>query len=280
MIRLGLVGYPLTHSLSPRLHRAALAACGLEGEYRLYPIAPQDWQSLRRLTDRLRSGKLLGLNVTLPHKQDVIPLLDGLTPEGRAIGAVNTLYLNDNCLIGHNTDAAGFRADLGRLFVRLPNEKRALVIGAGGGARAVVYCLLQAGWEVTVAALSVYKARALAEALGEATGAASVGVILTEANAIRAIAPGLTLIVNASPVGMLPHSQAMPWPEEVPFPPDAVVYDLVYLPRETRLVRSARQAGLRAMSGLGMLVEQAALSFECWTGMNVPRSIMSAAAEE
>ncbi len=280
MIRLGLTGYPLAHSLSPRLHMAALTACGLEGEYRLYPVAPDDKQALQALTARLRSGELTGLNVTLPHKQNVLPFLDELTPEARAIGAVNTLYLRKGRLIGHNTDAAGFRADMGRLFVCPPPEKRALVIGSGGGARAVVYVLLRDGWEVTVAALLLDQAEALAESLGRAAGGGSVRVIPAETGAIRAAASSLALIVNASPVGMTPHHQAMPWPEEAPFPPGAAVYDLVYHPRETRLARAARRAGLKALTGLGMLVEQAALAFECWTGTSAPRAAMFASVEE
>src|SRR3972149_5723580 len=114
MIQLGLTGYPLGHSLSPKLHAAAFKSVGLDGEYQLYPVSPDDRSGLPQLLGRVRSGELLGLNVTIPHKQVVIPFLDELSPSARAIGAVNTVYLKDGKLIGHNTDAPGFTADLKR----------------------------------------------------------------------------------------------------------------------------------------------------------------------
>jgi hypothetical protein len=116
MIRLGLIGYPLGHSLSPKLHNAALRYHGLQGEYSLFPIEPDDLQSLKGILGRLRSGEITGLNVTIPHKQHVIPLLDALTETAQAIGAVNTIYLRNKKLIGDNTDAPGFLADLKRFL--------------------------------------------------------------------------------------------------------------------------------------------------------------------
>ena len=110
--QLGLIGFPLGHSLSPKIHAAALKACGLQGTYSLFPISPDDKQGLHSLLARVRAGEIHGLNVTIPHKQNVIPLLDELTPTAKAIGAVNTIYLRDDKLIGDNTDAAGFLADL------------------------------------------------------------------------------------------------------------------------------------------------------------------------
>src|SRR5215208_6339717 len=150
-LQLGLIGYPLSHSLSPQIHTAALQACGLEGEYSLFPIAPADRQGLQDLLSRLRSGEVQGLNVTIPHKQNVIPLLDELTPTAESIGAVNTIYLRDNKLMGDNTDTMGFITDLKRFLNALPSSIVArpwsLVLGAGGSARAVVYALLNDGWD-------------------------------------------------------------------------------------------------------------------------------------
>jgi shikimate dehydrogenase len=108
MIRLGLIGYPLEHSLSPKIHSAALKACGLEGDYSLFPIPPDDIASLEKLMGRVRAGEFHGLNVTIPHKKNVIPLLDGLTETAEAIGAVNTIFVRDSKIIGDNTDAPGF----------------------------------------------------------------------------------------------------------------------------------------------------------------------------
>ncbi len=281
MLRLGLIGYPLGHSLSPRLHQAALASFGLEGEYRLYPVEPDDRAGLESLANQARRGELDGLNVTIPHKQNIIAFVDDLTPEARAIGAVNTLYRRGGALVGHNTDAPGFLADLKQFWRPAPEtSRRALVIGSGGGARAVVYALLQDGWDVTIAAALMDQAAALVESFQTFIASRSLDVVPNEREAVRRILAGVTLIVNTSPVGMSPNISESPWPEGLPFPPGAAVYDLVYNPSETLLVRRARQAGLPATTGLGMLIEQAARSFACWTGRLPAREVMRQAVEE
>ena len=145
MTSLGLIGFPLEHSLSPRIQQAALDYAHLKGSYDLFPIAPDDLAGLRDLLERLRGAEITGLNVTIPHKQNVISLLDALTPEAQAIGAVNTIVCKEGKLLGANTDAPGFLADLKDVFPQPPWErvkrKHALVLGAGGAARAVVYAL-------------------------------------------------------------------------------------------------------------------------------------------
>lgn len=286
---LGLTGYPLAHSFSPRLHNAALAHAGLAGEYGLYPVSPGDQDGLAALIKRLRKGELHGLNVTVPHKQAVIPLLDELTPTARAIGAVNTIFNNQKSIastqlstpdlpspasgsqpsaliIGDNTDAPGFFRDMQRFMGENFGQRPfALVLGAGGSARAVVYALAQAGWEVTVAARRLAQAEELVAALaGEVTG--KLQAIPLCAEALRELAPGL--LVNCTPLGMVPCAATSPWPEELPLP-ETAVYDLIYNPTETGLVQAARAAGLPATTGLGMLLEQAALAFTCWTGVEV-----------
>ena len=163
--KLGLIGFPLGHSLSPKIHAAALRSCGLEGDYSLFPIHPDDKQELKDLLARVRTGEIHGLNVTIPHKQNVIPLLDELTSTVQAIGAVNTIYLKDNLLIGDNTDAPGFIRDLKRFLTTETQSHRdanALVLGAGGSARAVVYALLNDGWNVTIIARRTEQAQQLA----------------------------------------------------------------------------------------------------------------------
>jgi shikimate dehydrogenase len=269
MIQLGLIGYPLGHSLSPRIHGAALNACGLPGAYSLFPIDPDDKQGLKDLLDRLRSEEITGLNVTIPHKQNVIPFLDELTPTAQTSGAVNTVYLQDNRLIGDNTDASGFLRDLKRILTtetQRHGEDRALVLGAGGSARAVVYALLNDGWDVTITARRVEQAEQIA--------ARFEGVSVQEWNIPTFQQSNLQLIVNTTPVGMTPHIDHSPWPETIPFPTRAVIYDLVYNPRQTRLVQDACAQSVPATTGLGMLVEQAALSFEIWTGCHPPRETL------
>jgi shikimate dehydrogenase len=275
-----LIGYPLGHSLSPRLHKAALEAAGLEGEYSLYPVAPDDRAGLAALAGRLRSGELSGLNVTIPHKANVIPLVDSLTDGAASIGAVNTLYMKDGALIGHNTDAPGFMKDLARFLGQSePTRRKAVVLGSGGGARAVVHALVGGGWDVTVAAVLMDQAEALVASLAAGPGGSLLRALPTGPGSLAPILDEIDLLVNASPVGMSPQTGESPWPAGLALPPGAAVYDLVYNPRETRLVREARAAGLRAVTGLGMLVEQAALSFECWTRAAASVQAMFAAAE-
>lgn len=280
--QLGLTGYPLDHSLSPMLHRQALHFHGLTGDYRLYsiPPAPEGRPALAGLLSRLRTGSLHGLNVTIPHKQVVIDFLDELTPVARRIGAVNTIFLRDGRLVGDNTDAPGFLSDLQRFLEGFdPTEgegpRQALVLGAGGAARAVAYALVTSGWKVTLAARRLEQAQEAAVWLGEAW----IKPALLQPAALIELAP-LALIVNATPLGMVPDVLENPWPAGVPLPRLASVYDLVYNPLQTALVRTALESGLRATTGLGMLVDQAALSFEHWTGKPAPRLQMRQAAAQ
>ena len=285
MIQLGLTGYPLGHSLSPAIHKAALSACNLEGEYFLFPIPPDDRQGLAELLSRLRRGDITGLNVTIPHKQNVIDYLDDLTPTARSIGAVNTIYRREGKLIGENTDAPGFLLDLLRFLVKdgQPIEnKNALVLGAGGSARAVAYSLLNDGWNISLAARRLEQARQLANSLTTTTFHLPVTVI--ELSMLRTyldtlISPA-SLLVNTTPVGMSPGSDESPWPVDLPLPPRAAIYDLVYNPRETKLVSDARRQRLSATTGLGMLVEQAALAFKIWTGRDPSREVMFEAVSQ
>jgi len=269
MIRLGLIGYPLGHSLSPKIHTAALQACGLQGDYSLFPVHPEDIQGLKDLLARVRTGEISGLNVTIPHKQNVIELMDELSPTAKAIGAVNTIYLRENKLIGDNTDAQGFLSDLKRFLTlecdSLLSQKNALILGAGGSARAVVYALLNDGWDVTVAARRIEQAGQLVNSFPSRKVKAITFTGLQSST--------FDLLVNATPIGMTPNIDQPPWPVDLSLP-NAVIYDLVYNPRETKLVKDARAQGLNATTGLGMLIEQAALAFEIWTGHNPPRNIL------
>ena len=269
-MKLALLGYPLSHSVSPAMHSAALAHAGLrDWRYEAWPVPPEQ---LAETVARLRGDDYAGANVTVPHKEAVTASLDGLTPVALAIGAVNTLFNKDGRLLGHNTDAAGFLADLYADDVKLARRK-VLVLGAGGAARAVVAACAGVGAAVRLLARKRVQAEAFA-------ALAPVTVYDWSPLGFLQASDGVTLIVNTTPLGMSPKVAASPWPGNVPFPPDAFVYHLVYNPPETRLVQQARAAGLRAATGLGMLVEQGALAFELWTGQAAPRALMRAAAEE
>ena len=275
---LGLIGWPLEHSLSPVIHTAALRSCELQGEYLPYPIPllPEGAQALRAILDDFRAGRIDGLNVTIPHKQSVVPHLDHLTPVARAIGAVNTILRDGDELIGDNTDMEGFLRDLSSALS--PRVGGALILGAGGAARAVVYGLCKTKWKVWVASRRLDQATELANSISELC-ISPVSPISHEISEIKPIIPEIALIVNATPLGMAPNLDTSPWPLELPFPVDAMIYDLVYVPQETVLVRSAHGNGLRATTGLGMLIEQAALSFELWTGQQASKDAMRRAVQ-
>jgi len=275
MIKLGLIGYPVSHSLSPKIQNAALKACGLEGDYSLFPIAPDDMDALKDLLARVRSGETTGLNVTIPHKQNVIPFIDELTPTAKAIGAVNIIYMRENKLIGDNTDAAGFLADLKKFLAtesQSHGDLSVLVLGAGGSARSVVYALQNDGWRITIAARRIEQAQQLASQFE--------GAIAMELNLQTFQLSNLELIVNTTPLGMTPNIDQSPLPESTNLSKHTRIYDLVYNPRETKLVRDARSQGLQATTGLGMLIEQAALGFELWTGIKPPKDILYASVVE
>jgi shikimate dehydrogenase len=196
--------------------------------------------------------------------------MDELTPTAKAIGAVNAIYMRENKLIGDNTDAPGFLSDLKR-FLNLEcdsllSQKKALVLGAGGSARAVVYALINDGWNVTIFARRIEQAEQLASFFTHHALLVSDDISNIELS-------NITLIVNTTPVGMTPNVGQSPWPENINFP-EAIIYDLIYNPRETKFVKDARAQGLSATTGLGMLIEQAVLAFEKWTGQNPPRDVL------
>ena len=276
--KLGLTGYPLSHSKSPELHKGFLAKCGLQGEYNLYPIPPDDKNALKKLLDRVRAGEIHGLNVTIPHKQNVIPLLDELSDTAQTVGAVNTIVFKKGKLLGENTDAPGFIEDLQNLIPLRPRSN-ALVLGSGGAARAVVYALLNAGWQITIATreadihqvdtlITDYATRNISSH-SEADGTqyeSYLSNIELNTTMLYPLIPALSLIVNTTPVGMSSHLQGSPYPKNLPFPPLAVLYDLIYNPAKTQLMQDAENAGLKVRGGIGMLKSQAMLSFEIWTG--------------
>ena len=277
ILELGLLGFPLEHSFSPRLHQAALQYAGIPGNYKFFPIPPDEHcqDRLAEIIDQMRSGDINGLNVTIPYKQTIIPFMDSLSPEARVVGAVNTVYLSDSKLIGANTDIIGFSRDLENFGLDYKDHPAAsLVLGAGGASRSVVYVLINAGWKVVVAARRRSQSEALSADIKKHFPCARIVPAELSGKSIDPIIKEISLVVNATPAGMFPLTGFSPWPEGMPFPQDAYVYDLVYNPGETRLLADARSAGVYVRNGYGMLIEQAAASFELWTGINCPASVL------
>jgi shikimate dehydrogenase len=238
------------------MHNAAFTALGLaDWRYELWETPPEDLGG-RVAALRLDPG-IAGANVTIPHKQAVVAHLDRVSEHARAIGAVNTLVRDGEKLLGDNTDWIGFLDDLRRHGLDRLAGTRALVLGAGGSARAICYALVRAGAETRIVNRDPTRAEALSASL---PGVRALRT-LDQAEALAT-----DLIVNCTSAGMEPFQTTTPWPETISFPRDATVYDLVYKPAITRLMREAACAGLRVIGGIGMLAEQGAEAFSLWTG--------------
>lgn len=276
MTTVGLIGDPVEHSISPAMHNAAFAALKMaDWQYSLLPTSADE---IEARVQSIREGKLGGANVTIPHKQAIIPFLDSVVLSARGVQAVNTILVEDGRLIGHNTDIAGFLLDLEAHGVK-PYGRRALVIGAGGAAHAAALGLANGGATVTIMTRREQQAWDLRNNLRRGVSR-QLNINVQPMNVLDRVAPDIDLIIHSTPLGMYPHSEQSIWPDSVPFPRDAVLYDMVYRPQKTLLMKQAKEHGLKVIGGLGMLVYQGALSFELWTGQTAPFEVMYEAAQE
>lgn len=273
--QVGLIGWPVEHSVSPAMHNAAFVELGLGWQYRLLPTRPGQ---LGARLDKLDQQGFRGVNITVPHKQSIMPHLDRLSETAQAIGAVNTVVFGRQGNMGDNTDGQGFLDGLRHAGFE-PAGQRALVLGAGGGARAVTYALAQVGCSVTL--YNRTEERAILMARDMQRLSYKVFVIPADSAPWANLDPDRwDLLVNTTPLGMWPDTQVSPWTDAVPIPPHWTVFDLVYNPSETRLLHQARQSGAQAIDGLEMLVRQGALSFKMWTGIQPPIGTMRSAARQ
>jgi shikimate dehydrogenase len=269
---LGLLGWPVSHSFSPAMHNAAAAALGLNWAYVPLPVRPQDIEAAVR---GLSALGFLGANVTVPHKQAVMPFLDEVSEAALRIGAVNTIVIEDGRCWGDNTDWIGFLQDLAALGVSAA-DRDCLVLGAGGSARGIVYALQQAHGRLHLLARRGEQAAALLDDMGlHSQGRAGALETLSQ------VAAGLhmPLIINTTPVGMWPHADSSIWPDDLALPQGAFVYDLVYNPRETQLMGQAVDSGCACSNGLGMLVRQGAAAFALWAGQEPDVDLMRQVVE-
>ncbi len=272
-LKAGVVGFPVKHSVSPAMQQAAFDHLGLPVEYRAWEVRPED---LEAFVGRLRAGGWLGVNVTIPHKETVVPLLDELAPEAVAVGAVNTVVAAGGRLTGHNTDVAGFLAGLppGQDFA----GARALILGAGGAAAAVLFGLLGLGLaEVGVFNRRPQRAERLVRRFSARGPATRLRAIAEDE--LCEYARACVLVINCTPVGTAgtPLAGQMPLAPEC-LAPGSFAYDLVYNPPETPWLRAVRERGVRPITGLTMLVHQGAAAFRLWTGREAPVGVMLEAA--
>ncbi len=268
-----LLGNPVAHSRSPQMHNAAFAAQGLNYVYVALPVEPA---AIAKAIAGLRALNIAGANVTIPHKQAVIPFLDELTDRARAVGAVNTIVRDGDRLRGDNTDIAGFLQPLQSYADRLRGANL-VVFGAGGASRAVVYALLTAfePRQLVIVARRLSQAEHLAQDFAAYDKRHALRTA-TFAEAMPAVRSS-RLLVNATPLGMHPHTDATPWSHAHDFSSGQIAYDLVYAPSQTRFLSDATLHGALAIGGFGMLLGQAAAAYEQWTGHEMPLAVVRAA---
>jgi shikimate dehydrogenase len=273
MKRAYLLAHPAGHSLSPVMHNAAFKYLSLEAHYEAVDVKSED---LADMVQSLRDDDIYGANVTIPHKLAVMPMMDKLSKAAKMIGAVNTIVNQDGELIGHNTDAAGFLQGLEdeKVFLR---KKVAVMLGAGGAARAIAYALLNSG----VAKLWIYNrtSEKAAELVKEFAKVGSAAVLKEEE--LPFIIRQAEVLVNTTSVGMEHNGIA---PDESPLPDGLLpkqgfVCDIIYRPAKTKLLHDARETNLKIQNGLPMLVYQGAEAFRLWTSQEAPAHVMMEAAK-
>ncbi len=276
-VRLGIFGWPVAHSKSPQMHESAARALGIELQYERFEVAPGDLAAAVR---HKHQAGIDGYNLTVPHKEAIMALVDDVAPEARAIGAVNTVVRADERYVGHNTDALGLVRSLEEAGVQL-NDARVVVVGAGGAARAAVVGLSNAGAnEVTVLSRRPEQGEALIKALGSHADCALEAAPLSEASWCFETA---TLFVQATSATLESNPRAFEFAASLPIdalPADAAVVDMVYKPLRTAVLARAEEFGLTIVDGLGMLLHQGALAFEMWTGFEPPLDVMRSALND
>lgn len=267
----GVMGWPVKHSLSPIMHNAAFTELNLDWTYVPLPVRPEN---VEQALKGLAALNFAGVNVTIPHKQAVMRYIDELSDAARITGAVNTIHLHNGKFWGYNTDAVGFINALAEANCH-PKGMRVAVLGAGGAARAVVFSLARAGAEsIVVLNRTAERGAFLVDDLAAAFPGSFLSFERLTPDSLAALDHRIDLVVNSTSVGMSPHIETCPWPPEVPMPANVVFYDLVYTPLETVFLARARAAGATAIDGLGMLVHQGAFAFEKWTGQPAPVEVM------
>ena len=271
---LGVIGHPIAHSLSPVMQNAGITAANLDYVYSAMAVAPEN------LEDAIKGMKALGfrgLNVTIPHKQAVMEHLDTIHEDAQVIGAVNTISNENGHLTGYNTDVIGFINGMKQKGFE-PQGKHTIVLGAGGAARAIIWGLIkERAASITIGVRNVEKAQPLAQYF---SGFMDITLLHWESEDFKKRLPYAQLIVNTTPLGMAPHTDAMPPIDFTTIQKDAFVYDIIYTPAETKLLKTAREHGCQTLNGVAMLVGQGAEAFRIWTGQELDQKVMAAALRQ
>ncbi|MBA2372866.1 MAG: shikimate dehydrogenase [Chloroflexi bacterium] len=265
--RVVLIGHPVAHSLSGAMQQAAFDSLGIDATYELWDRAPI---ALPEAIAELRGDDFLGANVTIPHKERVVPQVDRLTEDAQATGAVNTITREGKRLIGHNTDVPGFTVALDRLVGRQKMPRHAVVLGAGGGARAVIFGLIREGFQrIIVFNRHLHRAEGVVKHFARSAAHMELKAMPWHDSIIEAELAKTKVLINATSIGLL--SDVSPIPAEI-LPADLLVLDLIYA--RTRLLRDAEAAGSTVSDGELMLLNQGAAAFTLWTGQPAPLELM------
>lgn len=271
---LGIIGDPIEHSMSPVIQNAALRDAGTDYIYLAFRVKRE---ALEQAIIGMRALNIAGLNVTIPHKVAVIQLLDRLDHLAEMIGSVNTIVNDGGILTGYNTDATGFLKPLLKRRIELKGRK-AIILGAGGAARAISFVLVDRGVSLTIINRTLDKAIDCARQVNNTLHSDVAALALNPENLKRAIGQA-DILINATSIGMSPDVNETPLKKDW-LRPGLIVYDIVYNPMETKLLKEARGAGAMAISGTDMLIWQGALAFEKWTGMQAPVDLMKRELEK
>jgi shikimate dehydrogenase len=268
--RVVLIGHPVAHSLSGAMQQAAFDSVGIDARYELWDRAPI---ALPDAIGEVRGDGFLGANITIPHKERVVPLIDKLTEEAQATGAVNTLTREGRRLVGHNTDVPGFVVALDKLVGRQKMPRAAVVLGAGGGSRAVVYGLIRAGFQrIVIFNRHLHRAEGLVKHFARSAAHMELKAMPWHESIIESELANTKVLINATSIGL--NDDVSPVPAEV-LTGDLLVLDLIY--SRTKLLRDAESAGAVALDGETMLLHQGAAAFALWTGQAAPLEVMSEA---
>ncbi|WP_407400779.1 shikimate dehydrogenase [Anaerovibrio sp.] len=271
---LAVIGNPVAHSLSPVFQNAAIEAAGLDYIYTAFPVADG---KLEAAINGMKAMDISGLNVTIPHKERVMKYLDSIDKDAEILGAVNTIVNKDGVLTGYNTDVKGFVGGMKEKGFD-PKGKKAVLLGAGGAARAIIWGLIQEGVaSLTIGVRNVPKVRPLVEYFSKYM---EITLLEWSTGEFEAALERTELLINATPLGMCPYVEAMPPVNWDRVPKGILAYDIIYTPAETLFLKTAREHGCDILNGEAMLVGQGAESLRLWTGIEPDTEVMKKALRQ
>jgi shikimate dehydrogenase len=273
MKHFAIIGHPIGHSLSPLMHNTGFTQLRIDAQYEAIDVVPEN---LAVSIHRFRKENFTGFNVTVPHKQTVMSLLDEISDEAKAIGAVNTVHQRDGKLYGYNTDVLGIQKSLEPFREKIYGNT-CIVFGAGGGSRSVMFALTNnlKPKKIYLTSRTIEKSESLANAFR--TPDIEIKVLSSDSTAIKAAMNESGLIVNSTPLGMFPNIHASPLPDNATLNRHHIVFDLIYRPLQTLLLRQAGAANATTIDGLEMLIQQGVAAFKIWTGQELPTAAIHSA---